>query len=674
LHKPRDLEIVFKEKADKVDVDDLEDKVALSRQVYIKAQDLIDFGLTRGCPRCDHQLQYGAGRTGKPHSKRCRDRIMGELIKTEAGKRRIAAASERLDRTVAEMGQQHRADLPQGENAPAMGQNQPIAVETPPDFIPIPSRELVDVPPMEKDESREVPPPADEPGVGETHDAFDAREEAGPGMDIDVIDEDHTDLDSLMAVLTKDARKEITEANNDIMGVIRALGGNGRRYMRERTRGIKAVVSEIYSPPRVTAATKLLPELRIIPGFALDLTTADTDGLLWDFDSKVMRDRAMKKLKEERPLLLIGSPMCTAFSTWQRINNLIRDPVTVNAEKKRAIVHLEFCMELYREQIRHGRFFVHEHPAYATSWQEPSVEKLMGEIGVEKATCDQCLYGSSAENGDPVKKPTTFMTNAPELAKELRNRCQGRGGDCSRPEGGRHAQCRGKTARMAAVYHFKLCRAILVGFRRQLQKDGICKDGFIGMMEKDHEPQQLSILSFTNNHGEVLNVQNDNGEIYKDDLTGQLLDPVLVRAARAKELEYFESKGVWRLRPAEEARQRTGKPPVTVRWVDVNKGDDINPNVRSRLVARQIRQAGEEAIFAPTPPLEALRSIISIAATDLPGRPVHVRDPDSERRTQLSAIDISRAYFNASTEGSEPTYVALPLEHQDTPRACRGCC
>ena len=35
-------------------------------------------------------------------------------------------------------------------------------------------------------------------------------------------------------------------------------------------------------------------------------------------------------------------------------------------------------------------------------------------------------------------------------------------------------------------------------------------------------------------------------------------------------------------------------------------------------------QAGEEAIFAPTPPLEALRSIISMAATDLPGRPVHV--------------------------------------------------
>ena len=55
----------------------------------------------------------------------------------------------------------------------------------------------------------------------------------------------------------------------------------------------------------------------------MDLTTADTDGSLWDFDSKVMRERAMRKVKEERPQLLIGFPMCTTFSTWQRINNLI---------------------------------------------------------------------------------------------------------------------------------------------------------------------------------------------------------------------------------------------------------------------------------------------------------------------------------------------------------------
>ena len=41
----------------------------------------------------------------------------------------------------------------------------------------------------------------------------------------------------------------------------------------ERAKAVRAVVSEIYSPPRVTAASKLLPELKLIPGFALDLTT-----------------------------------------------------------------------------------------------------------------------------------------------------------------------------------------------------------------------------------------------------------------------------------------------------------------------------------------------------------------------------------------------------------------
>ena len=201
---------------------------------------------------------------------------------------------------------------------------------------------------------------------------------------------------------------------------------------------------------------------------------ADVNGRLWDFDDVVMRDRARKRLLDERPMLLVGSPMCTAFSTWQRINNKIRDPVTVAGELKRAKQHLEFCVELYRIQANGGRYFLHEHPAYASSWQTEIMESIMKDDGVTKVTCDQCQYGCADESGNPVKKPTSFMTNAPELAKEPTNRCSGRGGSCSRPEKGTHTQCRGKTARMAAIYHFRLCRAILVGFRRQLKADGIC--------------------------------------------------------------------------------------------------------------------------------------------------------------------------------------------------------
>ena len=114
-------------------------------------------------------------------------------------------------------------------------------------------------------------------------------------MDIDLVEENtDVDLKRMMATLRRDEKIEIEETNREIMAVLSSLGADAAKYRRERSKSIRAVVSEMFSPPRVTAATKLLPELRIIPGFALDLTTADTDGQLWDFDSKVMRERAQE--------------------------------------------------------------------------------------------------------------------------------------------------------------------------------------------------------------------------------------------------------------------------------------------------------------------------------------------------------------------------------------------
>ena len=150
-----------------------------------------------------------------------------------------------------------------------------------------------------------------------------------------------------------------------------------------------------------------------------------------------------------------------------------------------------------------------------------------------------------------------------------------------------------------------------------------------------------------------------------DDLTGQKLDPVLCRLARQKEMDFIREKGLWVKRSVKECYDRTKRPPVTVRWVETNKGDDVNPNIRSRLVARQIRGPGQDAVFAPTPPLEALRTVLSLAATDLPGRAKRVRDPASPMRAQVSFVDISRAYFNAPTNPDDPTYVQLPCEDPD---------
>ena len=64
-----------------------------------------------------------------------------------------------------------------------MGQSQPTAVEEPPQVIRIPSRDQIAEPPMARNESREAPSLADEPGFGETHDVEgslpESREVAG---------------------------------------------------------------------------------------------------------------------------------------------------------------------------------------------------------------------------------------------------------------------------------------------------------------------------------------------------------------------------------------------------------------------------------------------------------------------------------------------------------------
>ena len=134
-------------------------------------------------------------------------------------------------------------------------------------------------------------------------------------MEVDTVEDAEADLRELMAVMTRDIREDMKNQDSEIIAVVRGMGGSVGKYRRERQKGIRAIFAEVYYPPRVTAAAKLLPELKLIPGFALDLTTNDVDGRAWNFDETEMRDRAMRKLKAEEPQLLVWSPMCTAFST-----------------------------------------------------------------------------------------------------------------------------------------------------------------------------------------------------------------------------------------------------------------------------------------------------------------------------------------------------------------------
>ena len=46
------------------------------------------------------------------------------------------------------------------------------------------------------------------------------------------------------------------------------------------------------------------------------------------------------------------------------------------------------------------------------------------------------------------------------------------------------------------------------------------------------------------------------------------------------------NRNIWTLRPIQECLDKAGKPPVSVRWVDTDKGVGGVPQIRCRLVAR----------------------------------------------------------------------------------------
>ena len=139
----------------------------------------------------------------------------------------------------------------------------------------------------------------------------------------------------------------------------------------------------------------------------------------------------------------------------------------------------------------------------------------------------------------------------------------------------------------------------------QRKKDGILLSGHVGM--QDHNRDAKMNLSHDNDEcgynldgsvnlcagenvvetrfGQLLEFDRGGGPFF-DDLTKQQLPTALVKAARKKELDYFEMKNVWKRVPIQDAWKLSGRPPITVRWVDVNKGEDEVPDIRSRRVAR----------------------------------------------------------------------------------------
>ena len=599
-----------------------------TRRTYLKKRDFEKHGYTDGCEGCRRLRTGGMG--ARPHTQECRDRLEEKLKEEDNPRWRRAkeAADERMWEEVKkqdpEAAKVDEGEVPDtggasgsGEAAEDGGTN---AGET-------------------RGDGEDGPESQKQRGFKEAY-----REEASAQPQRETLAPEAKRSRPAGEEEEPPGKKERRERKRNRPEEIPADEQQQPRRRRGpedpgRTEIISALlrvdVAEVYLPPVVT---KEAHKFGLERGEAMDITTG------WDFRRLEDRDRAKKYLEQHKPRLLIGSPMCASFSPLQRFNPQTAQRTRKWEENRR---HIEFVTDLYRQQVVAGRHFLHQHPDAATSWGLQEVQRLEKEFGLHTVKADQCMFGQAtrgARRGTtaPARKRTRFMTTSYHIAKELDRRCAGahshqRLTEGRAAEGPRFtpAMCR---AICRGLIHEKACEA---GGLRAVAEVSPCESGA-------KVPDADEFHEVAPNTREYLSALTENGAW--DDATGLALDRKRVQKARAEEIEYVRSKNVWTKITRAEA-QRQGMRIIKSRWIDINKGDDQNPVYRSRFVAKEYNTGEEPGLFAGTPPLEALRYLVHLAATQRRG---------GEENRAIMINDVARAFFEA--EATRKVCVEIPEE------------
>jgi hypothetical protein len=641
--------------------------IGVPRHVYIRKADLELHGYTASCRRCQ-RMRDGASGGGVAHIKECRERL--ERAMRASGDGRVAEAEARVAAGAEARARAGAAPAAAAAPAPApvpapvvaiwrLGESaraQEVAEEA---YAadPLPARLPQSAPAGAIEAEWQAFPGqlaqrvaarvAARAAAAESAAAAPESTEAVVGVDAE---EDR--MIDFLAPSASDGERVQAAQLYELLLVSGATAAEGQ-----------AKVCELFSVPRVT---KLLrPSMSLGRGLTFDLH-GDADGRRWNFLLAADRREALACIRRQKPYIVIGSPPCTAFSRLNEGWNYKRmRPEEVHRRKVEGRVLLEFSVQVYRMQLAAGRHFLHEHPQSASSWHEPCMRDLRSARGVCEAVGDQCQFGllSPGENGRPglAKKPTRFLSSAGCVLQELGKRCAG---DHA------HVQLLHNRAAAAAVYPRRLCLAMLRGIAAQRRREGrdpfgvararaagtglyelsAVEDAALGLhacrnplpgTEVVPDPEQTRVGD------ETAMLQEYGGDRqYWDENTGEKLPPELVAASRGEELEFMAGWQVWDEVPISECLQRTGKKPIGTRWIDVNKGDRIRPEVRSRLVAQEIAHYRSDDFYAATPPLEALRMLLSEVA--------------SKRGSKLLVMDARKAHLHAMAD--RLVYVSLPPE------------
>ena len=210
-------------------------------------------------------------------------------------------------------------------------------------------------------------------------------------------------------------------------------------------------------------------------------------------------------------------------------------------------------MKLYAMQVQAGRFFIHEHPSEAESWQEDCVTAIAALDGVDIAIVDMCAMGMRVDTGElqgPARKRTKLLSNSQEILKRVAVLCPNKSPNTSTHHA--HVPLESGRARRCQIYPREFSRRVCEGIaaEKRLRRLGMVSIPLMALGSEEDGRKACDDLH-----------END-GTLAFDDQSNEPLMPSLVRNARLEEMRYFREMQVYDKVSVEECMKATGRKPV----------------------------------------------------------------------------------------------------------------
>ena len=285
--------------------------------------------------------------------------------------------------------------------------------------------------------------------------------------------------------------------------------------------------------------------------------------------------------------------------------------------KRSHVEHVKFLSEMYNKQMSNGGLFVHEQADRSSLKDTEWIQELMYDTEVH-----------TAKNA-----ASSYMSNSKLIAARV-DRLKG--------------QSTKKDIDMTLMEGLRECLQE-VGWTTEFEAGGPTLHERAPEEEWKHE--------------------------FYDEISGALLKSEDVKRAREEEVGIAHKLKVYR-EATEEEMVADGCKPIPIRWIDINKGDAENVFVRSRMVAQETRNRSDlgkgpesmAATFAATPPLEAMRVLLSLLMSGRKEKAKRwlakmlsagqITKDDGEE--VLGFYDVSRAHWHAKARRN--IYVKPPKE------------